>query len=229
MEEDQEIIKALRVFNLREDTSLKEVRALYIERTTQKKFQKIFLDDEPVEKEFVKYYEAYMRFLKHYSGPDLDLGDYQPEAIFRFSMNQGIYFLIKQQYLKAAEKFQEAYKLNRNDPLMLIYLGIILIRRRNYYAAEKYLIQATELDKHNDDAWLFLGSVYQTTGQLNKALKSYETCKVLNPLRSEVAVKIREVKIGLGIEAPVKKSGKKPSLLNLLLKKFDKTKPPDRV
>lgn len=229
MDQNQEVARALKVFNLKEDASLKEVRAVYIERTSQKKFQKIFLGDESLEREFLKYYESYMRFLKNYSGSELDLSDYHSDVVFRFPLNQGIYFLIKQHYMKAAEKFQEAYKLNKHDVLLLIYLGIILIKRRNYYAAEKYLIQATELDKHNDDAWYYLGMVYQTTGKLDKALKVYDTCKVLNPLRGEIAGRIKEVKIALGIDAPVKKTKEKKSFINRLLKKFDKTKPPDKV
>ena len=229
MEDNQSVIRALKVFNLKEDASLKEVRAVYLERTAQKKFQKIFLEDEAIEREFIKYYESYVRFLKHYSGLDLDLSDYHSDMIFRFPLNQGIYFLIKQQYMKAAEKFQEAYKLNNKDVLLLIYLGIILIKRKNYYAAEKYLIQATELDKHNDDAWFYLGTIYRITGNLNKALKMFETCRVLNPLRSEIAGKLKEIKVSLGIEAPVKKSKEKKSLINRILKIFDKTKPPDKV
>ena len=222
MEENQESLRALRVFNLKEDASLKELRSVYLERTSQKKFQRVFLEDESVAREFNKYYEAYIRFLKNYSGSDLDLGDFHPDTVFRFPLNQGIYFLIKRQYMKAAEKFQEAYQLKKNDVLLLIYLGIILIKRRNYYAAEKYLIQATELDKNHDDAWYYLGAVYQATGNLNKALKMYEACKLLNPLHTGIDGRIKEVRIGLGMEKPDKKSREKKSILNRLLGKLDK-------
>ncbi len=229
METNETVIRSLKVFNLKENASISDMRAAYLERTSQKKFQKIFFGDEQIEKEFLRYYEAYMLYLKNVDEDNVDLSTYSSDKVFKFIFNQGLYHMIRQQYMKAFEKFQEAFKLNSENGTLLLYLSIILIKRKNYYAAEKYLLKAAELDKNNDDAWFYLGEIYLQTGNLNKALRMFETCKILNPLRSEVAAKLKEIKTGLGIESPVKVSKKKRSFLNKILKKFDKTKPPDKV
>jgi len=225
METNETLIKSLKIFNLKETATIFDMRTAYIERTSQNKFQKIFLGDEQVEKEFLKYFEAYMVYLKNYDDKNDDLSAFPSDMVFKFILNQGLYYMIRQQYMKAFGKFQEAFKLNNNDVALLIYLSIILIKRKNYYAAEKYLLKATELDKNNDDAWFYLGEIYLDTGNLNKALKMFETCKILNPLRSEVAAKLRDIKVGLGLEAPAKSPKMKQSLLNKIFKKFDKAKP----
>jgi tetratricopeptide (TPR) repeat protein len=229
METNETVIRSLKVFNLKENASISDMRAAYLERTSQKKFQKIFFGDEQIEKEFLRYYEAYMLYLKNVDEDNVDLSTYSLDKVFKFIFNQGLYHMIRQQYMKAFEKFQEAFKLNSEDGTLLLYLSIILIKRKNYYAAEKYLLKAAELDKNNDDAWFYLGEIYLQTGNLNKALPMFETCKILNPLRSEVAAKLKEIKTGLGIESPVKVSKEKRFFLNKILKKFDKTKPPDKV
>jgi tetratricopeptide (TPR) repeat protein len=198
MEISESALKALKVFNLGETATLASIRQAYLERTAQKKFTKIFLGDEPTDKEFSKYFEAYIQYLKHYQGADSGLSEYPVEVIFRFLLNQGIYHLIKQQYIKAAEKFQEAYKLNSSDTLLMIYLGIILLKRKNYYAAEKYLLKAAEKEKNNDDIHFYLGEIYLKTDKHEKSLLMFETCKRLNPLRSEVALKIKELKENRG-------------------------------
>jgi tetratricopeptide (TPR) repeat protein len=229
METNETVIRSLKVFNLKENASISDMRAAYLGRTSHKKFQKIFFGDEQIEKEFLKYYEAYMIYLKNYDEDNVDLSTYPSDKGFKFIFNQGLYHMIRQQYMKAFEKFQEAFKLNSEDGTLLLYLSVILMKRKNYYAAEKYLLKAAELDKNNDDSWFYLGEIYLKTGNLNKALRMFETCKILNPLRSEVAAKLKEIKTGLGIESPVKAPKEKRSFLNKILKIFDKTKPPDKV
>lgn len=221
MESNEKLIKSLKIFNLKEPASISDIRTAYIERTSQNKFHKIFLGDEQVEKEFLKYFEAYMVYLKNYDDKNDDLSSFPSGMVFKFIFNQGLYYMIRQQYMKAFEKLQEAYKLNTDHVTLLIYLSIILIKRKNYYAAEKYMLKATELDKNNDDAWFYLGEIYLDSGNLKKALKMFETCKVLNPLRSEVAAKLRDIKVSLGLEAPAKSPKTKQSLINKIFKKFD--------
>jgi tetratricopeptide (TPR) repeat protein len=229
METNETIIKSLKVYNLKENATISDMRTAYLERTSQNKFQKVFFGDEQIEKEFLKYYEAYMVYLKNYEDEREDLSNYSSDMVFKFTLNQGLYYMIRQQYMKAFEKFQEAFKLKNTNVTLLVYLSIILIKRKNYYAAEKYLNQATELDKNNDDAWFYLGETYVETGNLKKALKMFETCRVLNPLRSEVAAKLKDIKVRLGIEAPTQSPREKRSFLNWFLKKFDKTKTSDKA
>jgi tetratricopeptide (TPR) repeat protein len=229
METNEAIIKSLKVFNLKETSTIFDMRTAYLERISQNKFQKVFLGDEQTEKEFLRYYEAYMVYLKNYEDERDDLSNYSSDKVFKFTFAQGLYHMIRQQYMKAFERFQEAFKLKNTNVTLLVYLSIILIKRKNYYAAEKYLNQATEFDKNNDDAWFYLGEIYLETGNLKKALKMFETCRVLNPLRSEVAAKLKEIKVRLGIEAPTQSPKEKRSLLNKILRKFDKTKTSDKA
>lgn len=224
METNETVIRSLKVFNLKETASLSDIRTAYLERTSQNKFQRVFLGDEQTEKEFLKYYEAYVSYLKNFDDTGDNLNAYPSDNVFQFTLNQGLYLMIRQQYMKAFEKFQEAFKLNGNHPLLLIYLSIILFKRKNYYAAEKYLLKVTELDKNNEDAWFYLGQTYQESGNLNKALRMFETSRALNPLRPEVAAKLKEIKVALGLEAADKPKKSRESLINRFLKKLDKTK-----
>ena len=221
METHEAVIRALRVFNLPNDSSLAEVRKAYLDFTAQKKFQEIFLGNEELENEFVKYYESYMLFLKYQPSAQNEAGQLPAETVFSLILNQGIYFLINQKYLKAGEKLQEAYKLDQQHVLLLIYMGILLIKRKNYYAAEKYLLQATMIDRNCDGAWYYLGETYQKTGKLDKALKMFETAKVLNPLRQEVAHRIKEIRESQGRPVSGLSRKVKKSLFGRVVKKKD--------
>jgi tetratricopeptide (TPR) repeat protein len=237
----EEIVsKSLRVFNLGNKASLQEVRDVYLSKTFEKKFQKVIVYDETLEKEFLNYYEAYMRFLKYHRDDqdEAEGGFVASDQVFKLKFNQGVYYLINQQYIKAGEKLQEAFQINNKHVLLLIYLGIILLKRKNYYAGEKYFFKALDIDKNNDDGWFYLGEIYlQTgqylgeiylqTGQFEKALKMFKTCKSLNPLREEVAFKIKEISSKLGKKPEAAETKKKDSLIKKIIKKFDKNKPID--
>lgn len=193
METNEAVVRALRQFNLKDDSSLGQIREVYLDFTSQNKFQKVFLGDEQLEKEFIKYYESYMLFLKYQPSATSEAVQLPAETVFKLILNQGIYCLINQQYIKASDKLQEAYKLNQKHVMLLIYMGILLLKRKNFYAAEKYLLEATTLDRNCYDAWYYLGETYQQTGKVDKALKMFETAKVLNPLRQEVAYRKKEI------------------------------------
>ena len=214
---------ALVALGLGEDVSFTEIRAVYLEKTTQKKFQRIILSDEYLEKDFSKYYKAYITLLKHYSETEEsdDLSDYPQDKIEIFHFNQGLFHLINQNYIKAVEKFEQAHKINKEDVLVLIYMGILLLKRKNYYAAEKYFLEAVEIDEQNDDAWFYLGENYLRAKEYKKALHMFETVRNLNPARKELALKINEVKEKLGQKYPV---GEKKSLFDRIFKKPGKGK-----
>lgn len=229
MDSNDIIAKSLRIFNLENKASLNEVRQVYLNKTFQKKFQKVIIPDEQLEKDFLNYYEAYQRFLKYYQDDQTDpKGEFvSADQVFKLKFNQGIYYLINQQYIKAGEKLQEAFQIDKKNVLLLLYLGIILVKRKNYYAGEKYFIKALDIDKNNDDGWFYLGEIYLQTGQFEKALKMFENCKRLNPLREEVAFKLKEINIKLGLQPAPSGSKKKGSLFQKIFKKFDKTKTSD--
>jgi len=214
---------AFLVLGLGEDISFTEIRAAYLEKTSQRKFQQVILSDEHLEKDFVKYYKAYITLLKHYSESETadDLSDYPQDNIGKFHFNQGLYYLINQNYIKAMEKFEHAYTTNKKDVLVLLYMGILLLKRKNYYAAEKYFLDAVNIDEENDEAWFYLGENYLRAEEYKKALKIFETARDLNPARDEIAFKIKEIKEKVGHKYPVKK---KKSLLDRIFKKSSKGK-----
>jgi tetratricopeptide (TPR) repeat protein len=137
--------------------------------------------------------------------------------VFQFHFNQGVHYFIHQNYLKAGEKFQEAYKIDNGNISVLLYLGVLLLKRRNAYAAEKYFKEAVQLDQENEDAWFYLGESYLEAGELRKALAMYETVKNLNPGRQEVAYRIKEIKDRQKVKSI---KTQKPSLFQRFLKKI---------
>lgn len=218
--EDEWVKAALVALGLKEDASVTEIRAAYLEKTTQNRFQHVILGDEHLEKDFVRYYKAYITLLKHHSQSESsDLHYYPQDQIVKFHFNQGLYHIIKGNYPKAIEKFQQAHSIDRKDVLLLIYMGILLLKRKNYYAAEKYFQDAIRVDKQNDDAWFYLGENYYKAEEFKKALNMFETARNLNPSRSEVAFKIKELKTKLGVHAVPEK---KPSLLSRIFGKSGK-------
>jgi len=190
------VLSSLKVFSLKEDASIDAVRSAYFEKMDQKEFKIIILSDQELEKEFLKYHESYLILLNHYSaiGNEKHFTEYSSDLTFKFIFNQGIYFLIKRKYLKAGEKLDDAFKMNNKNVLLLIYLGILLKKRKNYYAAEKYFLNAIKIDKSNDDAYFYLGENYYRAGKLEKAITMFETSKNLNPSNTKIAFKIKEIK-----------------------------------
>jgi tetratricopeptide (TPR) repeat protein len=218
--EEEWVKAALVALGLKEDASVTEIRAAYLDKTTQNRFQRVILGDEHLEKDFVRYYKAYITLLKHHSQTEsADLHYYPQDQIVKFHFNQGLYHIIKGNYPKAIDKFQHAHSIDKEDGLVLLYMGILLLKRKNYYAAEKYFLDAVKLDKQNDDAWFYLGENYLKAEEYRKALNMFETARNLNPSRSEVAFKIKELKTRLGAQTPVEE---KPSLLSRIFKKFGK-------
>ncbi|MDQ1354965.1 MAG: Tetratricopeptide repeat protein [Acidobacteriota bacterium] len=195
MIKDEEIIKAALVnLGLREDVSLADVRAAYLTKTTQSAFQTVILGDEHLEKNFTAYYKSYITLLKHHSESEsTNLNLYPQDQIVKFHFNQGLYYIINQNYFKAMEKFQEAHQLDKKDVLVLIYMGILLMKLKNYYAAEKYFQEAVDVDPQSDDGWFYLGENYLKAGEFKKALSMFESAKRLNPDRREIASRIYEI------------------------------------
>jgi tetratricopeptide (TPR) repeat protein len=220
---DETIKASLITLGLKEGASLADIRAAYIAKTSQERFQQVILGDENLEKDFSRYYKSYILLLKHYSEMENpDLSDYPQEGIVNYIFNQGLFYLINQDYLKAMEKFQEVYNLNKKNLLVLLYMGILLIKRKNYYGAEKYFQEAVDIDKDCEDAWFYLGENYLKAGEFRKALLMFENVKRLNPSRRGLNVKLKELREKFPHLAPVKegerKENKKSSLFSRIFK-----------
>jgi len=196
MEINETVKAALITFGLKDGATLTEVRAEYLDVTSESKFMRVLSDDEELADQFTRYYKAYATLIKHYAseGGREDLSLYPADQLFLFHFNTGVYFFLNQQFLKAGEKFQEAYKVNPKHCTLLVYLGILLLKRKNYYAAEKYFKDAALVDKNSDDAWFYLGESYLKAGQHRKAYSMFETAKTLNPGRTEIAFRLKELK-----------------------------------
>jgi tetratricopeptide (TPR) repeat protein len=219
IETDESVQEALILLDLVQGATITEIRAQYLEKTCRDKFQHGALVDEHLQKEFDKYHRAYVTLAKHLSEGDQasDLQYYPPDQVFQFHFNQGVHYFIHRNYIKAGEKFQEAYKIDKTNIPVLLYLGLLLLKRKNSYAAEKYFKEAVQLDQDNDDAWFYLGESYLEAGELRKALTMFETAKTLNPGRHEAVFKIKEIRDRLKVKSI---KTKKTSLIQRFFKKL---------
>ena len=216
---DESVQEALINLDLEPGATITEIRAQYLEKTSRDKFQQGILEDEHLKREFNKYHRAYVTLAQHLTAGDQasDLQFYPPDQVFQFHFNQGVHYFIHQNYIKAGEKFQEAYKIDKTSIPVLLYLGLLLLKRKSSYAAEKYFKEAVQLDQDNDDAWFYLGESYLEAGELRKALTMFETTKTLNPGRHEAAFKIKEIMDRLKIKSI---KTKKPSAIKRFFKKL---------
>lgn len=222
MENKYSIKESLVELGLQNDASVTEIRAEYLDKTMSPKFNRVLSsEEEHLQEEFVNIYSAYVTLMKHHAqtGADAvaDMSLYPPDQVFQFQFNQGVYLFIKEDYIKAGEKFQQAYKMNPKHQTLLLYMGILLLKRKSYYAAEKYFKDAIAIDKNNDDAWFYLAESYLKAHEYRKAMTMYETAKNLNPGRTEIAYKLRDIKQLLADKA---KGGKKKSFIARLIKKM---------
>lgn len=184
------------ILGLKPGASLENIIRAYIKKTSQEKFKVVILANESLESDFKKYHRAYLNILRSHfeSGTEAGLDYYPPDQAFRLIFNQGIYSLITQNYQKAGEKLEQAHNLKRQDDLVCVYLGVVLMKRKSYQAAEKYFNDAIKINKNNGDAWFYLGENYLKAGDLEKSREAFETAKHLNARIDEIPDKIKEVK-----------------------------------
>ncbi len=217
MESTEYLEEFLRLFNLGKGAPVSEVLEKYLEKSLQIKFQRIIITQDILKEEFVRYHEAFLKILKIYQAadPKVQIGIFSRDQLGKFFFNQGVYALCKDNYLQAGEKFQEAYKINKHNVFLLLYMGIILTVRKNYYAAEKYFSEASKRDPNYDDAWFYAAENYFKAGNFKFALENYEKAKKLNPAYNNINLRIKETR-----EALLRKyhGGKKDSLLRRIVK-----------
>ena len=216
MERREYVEELLALFDLTKGATAPEILGKYLEKTLQIKFQRILVAQDDLKKEFVRYHEAFVNLLKFLQSKDNQLKTslFSPDQLGKFFFNQGVYAICKDNYLQAGEKFQEAYKINKNNVFLLTYLGIILTVRKNYYAAEKYFTEAIQRDANNDDAWFYAAENFFKAGIYNKAIEAFEKARRLNPANNEIAFRLRDCR-----EAMEKKpkSSEKSSLLKRIV------------
>ncbi|MBN2346636.1 MAG: tetratricopeptide repeat protein [Candidatus Aminicenantes bacterium] len=196
MESTEYLEELLRQFNVGRGAPISEVLEKYLEKTLQIKFQRIIFAQEMLKEEFVRLHESFLKILKIYQAADrkLDMSVFSKDQLGKFFFNQGVYALCKDNYLQAGEKFQESYKINKRNMYLLIYMGIILTVRRNYYAAGKYFAEATQRDPNYDEGWFYMAENYFKAGNFPKAMEYYEITKKLNPAFNNINLRIKETR-----------------------------------
>lgn len=216
MESTEYLEELLRLFNLGKGASLPEILEKYLEKTLQIKFQRIIINQDILKEEFVRLHEAFLKILKIYQAANkkVEMSLFSQDQLAKFFYNQGLYALCKDNYLQAGEKFHEAYKLNKRNIFLLIYLGIILTVRKNFYAAEKYFSDALKRDPNYDDACFYAAENYFKAGNYRLALEFYEKTKKLNPSYNEINFRIKGTKEAIILK---QRAGKKDSLLRRIV------------
>ncbi|MFX5660789.1 tetratricopeptide repeat protein, partial [Acinetobacter baumannii] len=80
---------------------------------------------------------------------------------------RGLVFLRQNQNAQAADLFAQAVKLGPNLPSGHVDYGIALGKMNKPTEAIRELQQAVQLDPNQPSAWLNLGGLYQTQGQID--------------------------------------------------------------
>ena len=217
MENTEYLEELLRQFNLGKGAAISQIVEKYLEKTLQIKFQRIIITQDMLKEEFVRLHEAFLKIMKIYQAADkkVEMSMFSPDQLGKFFFNQGVYAMCKDNHLQASEKFQEAYKVNRHNVFLLLYMGIILTIRKNHYAAEKYFSEATKRDPNYDEAWFYSAENLFKAGNFNSAYECYEKVRKLNPAYNEINQRLKDTK-----EAILRKrrGGKKDSLLRRFVK-----------
>jgi tetratricopeptide (TPR) repeat protein len=217
MENTEYLEELLRQFNLGKGAAISAVLEKYLEKTLQIKFQRIVIAQDILKEEFVRFHETFLKIMKIYQAADqkVAMSMFSPDQLGKFFFNQGVYALCKDNYLQASEKFQEAYKINKHNVFLLIYMGIILTMRKNFYAAEKYFTEATKRDPNYDEAWFYSAENLFQAGNFTGAYECFEKAKLLNPAYNNINLRLKETK-----EAILRKrrGNKQDSLLRRFVK-----------
>ena len=217
MESTEYLEGLLHQFNLGKGASISEVVEKYLDKTLQIKFQRIIITQDVLKEEFVRLHEAFLKITRIYQAADqaLQMGMFSQDQLGKFYFNQGVYALCKDNYLQASEKFQEAYKINKRNVFLLLYMGIILTVRKNHYAAEKYFSDATKRDPNYDEAWFYAAENFFKAGNFNLALENYEMTRKLNPSYNNITLRIKETREAIIAK---RRGNKKDSLLRKIVK-----------
>ncbi|MFX1444695.1 MAG: tetratricopeptide repeat protein [Promethearchaeota archaeon] len=76
---------------------------------------------------------------------------------------------------------KKALELNKKSPLVMKYLGILNLERKEYDKAIRCYTKAIDLDPDNAEIWFGLGKTYQEKNKISKAIESYTKAVELDP------------------------------------------------
>jgi len=80
-----------------------------------------------------------------------------------------------------AKLSKKALDLNKKSPLVMKYLGILNLERKEYDKAIRCYNKAIDLDPNNAEIWFGLGKTYHEKNKISKAIESYTKAVELNP------------------------------------------------
>ncbi len=185
---------SLKILKLPKGSGIEEITRGYLNLTNSAKFNKVFILNEELREEFIKYHEAYVISVREISdnSSDSSPGYYPSGHIFDILYNQGIYHLLKENYLKAGEKLEEAARMKKDNVNLQIYLGYILHKRKNYYAAENYFLKASQMDSENEYAVFLLGKTYMSAGKLDKASATLRKVEKMSFYNNEIKAETKD-------------------------------------
>lgn len=194
MNKSKFLSNALKTLNISGEPSISEIIKAYINKANSAKFCKVFILNEELKEEFVKLHEAYVLAVREISNMASDSapGYYPSGHIFELLYFQGLYHLLKENYLKAGEKLEEAARIKKDNANIQIYLGYILHKRKNYYAAENYFLKAIQIDKENEYAVFLLGKTYLSAGKLDKASATFRKVETMSFYNNEIKAETRD-------------------------------------
>lgn len=186
--------EALQRLGLSGNPGLDEIRKAYLGRTSQPRFQGVIFQDTVLSQEFSRFHEAYNTLTRELAESGMQVS--APASVadtVRLLYNQGVYAMIHQNFMRAGEKFQEADRIQPKNPLVVLHLGILLLKRRNLYAAEKYLRDAAGMLGDNHAPWLFLAETYEQAGKPGAAQSALRKALELNPSLQGIAARIKSL------------------------------------
>ena len=128
MTKSKYLSNSLKILKLQGEQGISTITKAYLDLTHAAKFKKVFILNEEMREEFINYHEAYVLAIRELSSTAAESTPeyYPPEQLTNLLFNQGLYHLLKENFLKAGEKLEEAARMNNKDILIHIYLGYIL-------------------------------------------------------------------------------------------------------
>tara|TARA_Y100001970_G_scaffold110364_1_gene137832 strand:- start:2522 stop:3892 length:1371 start_codon:yes stop_codon:yes gene_type:complete len=98
-----------------------------------------------------------------------------PEKKLKKIFEKGILYFKNKKFNEANKYFEECYRINNNNENIINYLVLTFINKKQYFKAEKLLLEATK--KFNKNFYFLnrLGQIYYEIGQTNKAIEYYNS------------------------------------------------------
>jgi len=108
-----------------------------------------------------------------------------------------LYIQIDKDIMKGVKTLKEIITSDSNNIQAIFTLGMLSIQSGQLDKAEVRFLKLISLEPFNPDYYYYLAEVYAKSGDKEKALKSYETCKSLlkdNKAKKEIEALINQLK-----------------------------------